>query len=104
VTISHSTMPSHVECLVRKNVHQTTGLHLLVQKTLVAGVIVHSSNIPKLKMSAFSVHFSFVSTSGAAHAKVPAGRELRHGVEAVSSSTCVAGEATVLPSRMQLHA
>ena len=35
-------------------------------------VTISHSTMPKLKMSAFSVHFSLVSTSGAAHAKVPA--------------------------------
>ena len=34
--------------------------------------ITDSNDSPKLKMSAFSVHFPAVNTSGAAHANVPA--------------------------------
>jgi hypothetical protein len=39
--------------------------------------IIHSNDSPKLKMSAFSVHFPAVNTSGAAHANVPAERQAR---------------------------
>ena len=42
--------------------------------------IIDSNDSPKLKMSAFSVHFPAVNTSGAAHANVPAERQARlHG-------------------------
>jgi hypothetical protein len=62
--------------------------------------IVDSSDIPKLKMSAFSVHFSFVSTSGAAHANVPAERGLHqhHASQLTAAAQVWLAHVTVLPS------
>ncbi len=62
-------------------------------------VTISHSTMPKLKMSAFSVHFSLVSTSGAAHANVPAAVHVWHHCQ---DPTCIVRQPSWQASRQLL--